>query len=54
MKEITIEQLEKLIQDPIPEASEFYYPECWYYSEHNAYYEWRNSAFREIISLLKK
>lgn len=34
-----IQEIEKLIQDPIPEASEFYYPENGYYSEHTAFYE---------------
>ena len=54
METLTIEKLEKLIQDPAPEASEAYYPELGYYSEHEAYYSWRNSAFREIIALLTK
>lgn len=48
--EITKEYLQSLVKDPIPEASEFYYPDNDYYGEHKAYYNWRNDLLKEIIS----
>ena len=46
------EKIENLIKEPTPEPGEYYYNTWKWLWEHEAFYEWRKSAFEEVLKLI--